>query len=377
MVESRRDSVSQVSVPGYGVLMLMFTISGISRHHSRITSNWRRSQPGSAIMLIATITPSDRANSSASRFLETLTRLRNRLSPSSSIASTPRNMYCRPSFFQKRKTSLLRKQHVAAGLEVVLLLDPAAGDGLADGHAVLGLDERDVVDDEDAGLANLRQLVGGGFGALDPVAAAVERPGAAERAVPGAAARKLDRGTRVEHADEVLAAMPQQVAGGNQIVEVLDEARVRARRRWRVTTPGTSSKACDHPGARSPPAAGPTEASPSPLITQPIAPAACSSRSRAMNDALWPPAKTNARGQMAAASLARSTLRAHSPGSCRRRRSASGCHSRSSRSKFFAGSTCRSISRTSCPARRAACGDQLDSQRLEPEEDLGIHQATG
>ena len=71
------------------------------------------------------------------------------------------------------------------------------------------------------------QLVGGRLGALDPVAAAVEGPGAAERAIPGAAPAELDRGARVEHADEVLAAMPQQVAGGDQVVEVLDEARGR------------------------------------------------------------------------------------------------------------------------------------------------------
>ena len=44
------------------------------------------------------------------------------------------------------------------------------------------------------------------------VAAPVERPGAAERAVPGAAARELDRRGRIEHADEVLAPVGQQIA---------------------------------------------------------------------------------------------------------------------------------------------------------------------
>ncbi len=60
--------------------------------------------------LIATMIPSDRANSSASKFRERVTRLRNRLSPSSSIASTPRNMYWSPSVFQNRNTSLFRRR---------------------------------------------------------------------------------------------------------------------------------------------------------------------------------------------------------------------------------------------------------------------------
>ena len=91
---------------------------------------------------------------------------------------------------------------------------PRRAIALADGHAVLGLDERHVVDDEDARLADRRQLVHGGLGRLDAVAPPVKRPGAAERAIPGAAPAELDRGAGVEHADEILAPMPQQVAGG-------------------------------------------------------------------------------------------------------------------------------------------------------------------
>ena len=106
------------------------------------------------MMLIATMIPSDRANSSASKFCESVTRLRYRFSPSSSIASTPRNMYCKPERLPEPEDLLVAQQHVAAGLQVVLLLDPAAGDRLADRHAVLGLDERHVVDDEDARLAD-------------------------------------------------------------------------------------------------------------------------------------------------------------------------------------------------------------------------------
>ena len=101
---------------------------------------------------------------------------------------------------------------------------PGPRDRLADGHAVLGLDEGHVVDDEDAGLANLLQLVDGRFRAFDPIAASIECPGAAEGTIPGAAPAELDGGTRVEHADEVLAAMPQKIARGLQIVEALDES---------------------------------------------------------------------------------------------------------------------------------------------------------
>ena len=79
------------------------------------------------MMLIATMIPSDRANSIASKFFESVTRLRNRFSPSSSIASTPRNMYCSPSVFQNRNTSLFRKQDVAARLEVDTACGSPAG----------------------------------------------------------------------------------------------------------------------------------------------------------------------------------------------------------------------------------------------------------
>ena len=61
---------------GWGRIVNVVSVSGISGHHARITSNWRRSHDGSAIMLIATITPSDRANSRASKFLLIEMRLR-------------------------------------------------------------------------------------------------------------------------------------------------------------------------------------------------------------------------------------------------------------------------------------------------------------
>jgi len=46
----RRDSVSQVSVPGYGVLIVMWTISGTASAHSRTAAKRRSSQSGSAMM---------------------------------------------------------------------------------------------------------------------------------------------------------------------------------------------------------------------------------------------------------------------------------------------------------------------------------------
>ena len=90
------------------------------------------------MMLIATLMPSERANSSASKFLSERRRAcGKRFSPSSSIASMPMNMYSRPSSLPEAEHLLVAQQHVAAGLEVVLLADAAPGDRLADRHAVL------------------------------------------------------------------------------------------------------------------------------------------------------------------------------------------------------------------------------------------------
>src|SRR5439155_917700 len=87
-------------------------------------------------------------------------------------------------------------EHVAARLQVVLLLDPAPLDLLADAEAVLRVDEGDVVHQELVALGDARQVLGGAFGRSLPVAAPVEGPGAAERAVPRTAARELGRGAR-------------------------------------------------------------------------------------------------------------------------------------------------------------------------------------
>src|SRR5262249_57199438 len=122
---------------------------------------------------------------------------------------------------------LVAKEDVAAGLDVVALLDAPARDRLADRHAVLGLDEGDVVEDEEPGLADAGDLLHRALRRLHAIAPAVEGPGAAERAVPGTAPAELDGRARVELADEVLAAMAQEVARRQHGIEVANEHRLR------------------------------------------------------------------------------------------------------------------------------------------------------
>src|SRR5262249_5303545 len=119
------------------------------------------------------------------------------------------------------------EQHVGSGLEVVTLLDPAALDLVRDRHAVLAPDERHVVDDEDVRLADGGEVLDRRLRREDAVAPPVERPRAAERAVPGAPARELDRGARIELADEVLPAAAREMPGRLESREVGDEERGR------------------------------------------------------------------------------------------------------------------------------------------------------
>src|SRR5256885_3463949 len=56
-----------------------------------------------------------------------------------------------------------------------------------------------------------------------PVAPAVERPGAAEGAVPRAPAGQLGGGAGIEHADEILVALVREVSRGQESVEVVEE----------------------------------------------------------------------------------------------------------------------------------------------------------
>ena len=87
--------------------------------------------------------------------------------------------------------------------------------------ALLGLDEGHVVDDEHAGLGDAGHVLDGGLRRQPAVAAAVEGPGGAERAVPRAAAGELDGCGRVHHPDEVLTAAPAQVPGRKMIVQAV------------------------------------------------------------------------------------------------------------------------------------------------------------
>src|SRR6516162_3236507 len=102
---------------------------------------------------------------------------------------------------------LVAQQHVAAGLEVILLADAGPDDRLADRHPVALLHECDVVDDEHTRLADRPEVLDDALRADRAIAAPVKGPGAAEGAVPGAAPRELDRGAGVERAEEIFPAM--------------------------------------------------------------------------------------------------------------------------------------------------------------------------
>src|SRR5262249_18713420 len=117
-----------------------------------------------------------------------------------------------PEALPSAKYLFVANQHVAASLEIVILADPAVLNLPGYLVALLGFDECHVVDDEHARFRDAAHVLDGRFRREPAVAAAVECPGAAERAVPGTASRELDGGGRVQHADEVLAAAPGEVA---------------------------------------------------------------------------------------------------------------------------------------------------------------------
>ena len=127
-------------------------------------------------------------------------------------------------FLPEAKHLLVPQQHVAAGFEVIALFDAGLRDRLAQLHAVALMHKGDVVDDKDAALADLPQIFDNPLGAQQTVAAPVKGPGAAERAVPGAAAREFDRRARVEDADKIFAPVPQQIARRQQLIERMDKA---------------------------------------------------------------------------------------------------------------------------------------------------------
>src|SRR4029077_10486226 len=105
-------------------------------------------------------------------------------------------------------------RHGRSGLEVVLLADVPPLDLVRDRVAVFGVDEGHVVDGEHVGLADAGQVLARRLRGALAIAAPVEGPRAAERAVPRAAAGELHRGAGVEDADEVLVALAAQVARG-------------------------------------------------------------------------------------------------------------------------------------------------------------------
>ena len=100
-----------------------------------------------------------------------------------------------------------------------MLADAGADDRLADLHPVPLLHEGDVVDDENTRLADRPEILDDALRADHAIAAAVEGPGAAEGAVPRAAAREFDRGAGIERAEKIFPAMAQQIACRHQIVE--------------------------------------------------------------------------------------------------------------------------------------------------------------
>ena len=125
------------------------------------------------------------------------------------------------------KCLLVAQQHVAAGFEIIALLDAGAGDRLAELHRVALVDKGHIVDDEDPGFADAAEVLDHPIRAQEPVAAAVKGPGAAKRAVPWAAARELDRSAGVENAQIIFAAMTHEVARRHHVVERMDKARRR------------------------------------------------------------------------------------------------------------------------------------------------------
>src|SRR6185437_2587069 len=98
---------------------------------------------------------------------------------------------------------LVSQQHIAARLKIILLLDAAFLDRLADRIAVTILDEGDVIDDEDAWLTDRAQILDDVLRIAQPIRAAIESPGAAERAIPRTAAGEFDRGARIKNAEKI------------------------------------------------------------------------------------------------------------------------------------------------------------------------------
>src|SRR5262249_51515326 len=126
------------------------------------------------------------------------------------------------------KHLLVAEQDVAACFEIESFADSLSRDRLADLKAMPYLNECDIINDENARLRDRSQVLDYAFRVEQPIAAAIEGPGAAERAVPRATAREFDRGAGVERADEIFAAVAQEGAGRADLFEVPPEAGARA-----------------------------------------------------------------------------------------------------------------------------------------------------
>src|SRR5262249_41974872 len=117
--------------------------------------------------------------------------------------------------------------HVTARFQVEFLADSLARDRFADCKAVPLLNERDIINDESAPLPEGGEVLDHAFRAEQSIAAAIESPGAAERAVPRTPARKFDRRAGIEHAAEVFMALADRIALWPGAVETADEGRPR------------------------------------------------------------------------------------------------------------------------------------------------------
>src|SRR5262249_1072363 len=113
--------------------------------------------------------------------------------------------------------------HVTARFQVEFLADSLASDRFADGKAVPLLNERDIINDESAPLPEGGEVLDHAFRAEQSIAAAIESPGAAERAVPRTPARKFDRRAGIEHADEIFMALPHNIGRGLDVGELREE----------------------------------------------------------------------------------------------------------------------------------------------------------
>src|SRR5207248_8385539 len=130
-------------------------------------------------------TPTPRNFSRASRVCDSVSILHHQ-------SLRARETWCLSRVVSTAEHFLVPQQHVAPRLEIITLPDAAARNRFADLHAVLALDECNVVHDENAGLAYLRQLFDGAFRCFYTIVAAVERPRAAKHAVPRATSAEFN-----------------------------------------------------------------------------------------------------------------------------------------------------------------------------------------